>query len=132
MIRGEIAAHRIYEDDHCIAILDIGPISQGHALVIPKEPAATLDALSDDAAAAVGRVLPRISRAILKVTGATDFNVLQNNGASAMQSVPHVHFHIIPRFADRADGPGLEAQWRPGSPDAEETAELGRRIARLL
>ncbi len=79
------------------------PIARGHTLVIPKEPAATLDQLSDDAAAAIGRVLPRIARAVLAATGATAFNVLQNNGTLAHQAVLHVHFHVIPKHDD--DGP---------------------------
>ena len=61
IINGEIPCHRVYEDDAVLAFLDINPLSDGHTLVIPKEPAATLDALSDDSAAAVGRVLPRIA-----------------------------------------------------------------------
>ena len=130
IIRQEIPAHRLYEDEHCIAILDIAPLSPGHTLVIPKEPAVTLDQLSDSAAAGIGRALPRISRAILKVTGATAYNVLQNNGPDASQSVPHVHFHIIPRSPDNSAGLGL--QWKTTSPDAETLAELGRKIARLL
>lgn len=132
MIRGEIDAHKIYEDDFVIAILDIGPLSEGHALVIPKEPAATIDVLSDDHAAAVGRVLPRITRAIQKVTGATAVNILQNNGAPAGQAVDHVHFHIVPRYVDRAEGVGLLVDWKPGSLSQEEALELGKQIKRLL
>ncbi len=132
IIRGEIPANRVYEDEHCIAILDIGPLSEGHTLVIPKEPAETLGRLSDGAAAAVGKVLPRICRAVMEATGATDYNILQNNGQAAMQSVPHVHFHIIPKFPDRNPGGGLGMKWDATTPDAEETAALGRRIARLL
>src|SRR3954471_16981926 len=109
IVRGEIPCHRVYEDDHVLAFLDVNPISRGHTLVIPKEPAATIDALSDDAAAAIGRVLPRISRAVLAATGATAFNILQNNGADAHQAVFHVHFHIIPKHAD---GSGLGIGWK--------------------
>src|SRR3982074_3696479 len=90
IIRGEIPCHKVYEDDFVLAFLDINPLSPGHTLVIPKEPIATLDALSDEASAAIGRVLPRISRAVLRATGAKDFNVLQNNGAAAHQAVFHV------------------------------------------
>src|SRR4029077_1040642 len=105
--------HKVYEDELVFAFLDINPLSPGHTLVIPKEQVATLDALSDESAAAVGRVLPRISRAVLRATGASDFNVLQNNGAAAHQAVFHVHFHIIPRL----DGGGPGIGWgrpRPG------------------
>jgi histidine triad (HIT) family protein len=100
IIRGEIPCHKVYEDDHVLAFLDIGPLSEGHTLVIPKEPAVTLDQLSDESAAALGRVLPRICRAVLAETGARAYNVLQNNGESAHQVVEHVHFHVIPtRFS---------------------------------
>ena len=109
ILRGEIPCHKLYEDEHVLAFLDINPLSPGHALVIPKEPAVTLDELSDDAAAAIGRVLPRLSRAVLKATGARDFNILQNNGAAAHQAVFHVHFHIIPKLAD---GRGLGVGWK--------------------
>ncbi len=114
ILAGTIPCHRVYEDDQVLAFLDVGPLSKGHTLVIPKEPAETLDKLSDDAAAAVGRVLPRIARAVLAATGATSFNVLQNNGAAAHQSVFHVHFHIIPRVDDK----GLELEW-----DTEKLAD---------
>jgi histidine triad (HIT) family protein len=97
IIRGEIPCHKVYEDDLVFAFLDIGPISHGHTLVIPKEPAKTLDALSDDSAAAIGRVLPRLCRAVMQATETSDYNILQNNGAPAHQAVPHVHFHIIPK-----------------------------------
>src|SRR5262245_31190092 len=111
IMRGEIPCHRVYEDEHVLAFLDVNPVSRGHTLVIPKEPAATLDQLSDEASAAIGRVLPRISRAVLAATGAVAFNVLQNNGPSAHQAVFHVHFHIIPKHAD---GSGLGIGWPAG------------------
>jgi histidine triad (HIT) family protein len=111
ILRGEIPCHKLYEDDHVLAFLDIFPVSRGHCLVIPKEPAETLDRLSDDAAAAIGRVLPRLSRAVLAATGATSFNVLQNNGSAAHQAVLHVHFHIIPKHDD---GTGLGVGWKSG------------------
>lgn len=97
ILRGEIPCHRVYEDDRVLAFLDVGPLSKGHTLVIPKEPAATLDQLSDESAAAIGRVLPRLCRAVMKATGTTAYNVLQNNGSDAHQAVFHVHFHIIPK-----------------------------------
>jgi len=127
ILRGEIPCHRIYEDAAVLAFLDVNPLSRGHTLVIPKEPAETLDQLSDDAAAAVGRVLPRIARAVLAATGARAFNVLQNNGAEAHQAVFHVHFHIIPRFDD---GSGLGIEWKPTR--LEGGAELARSIAAKL
>ena len=129
IIAGEIPCHRVYEDDKVLAFLDIGPLSTGHTLVIPKEPAETLDQLSDDSAAALGRVLPRLSRAVLRATGAQDFNVLQNNGAAAHQAVGHVHFHIIPKFSD---GAGLGIDWPAGSLSPEDGDRLVQAIAAQL
>ncbi len=128
IIRGEIPCHRVYEDERVFAFLDVGPLSEGHTLVIPKEAAATLDQLSDESAAALGRVLPRLCRAVMKATGATAYNVLQNNGAAAHQAVFHVHFHIIPKIAES----GLGITWRPGALDAARGRDLAARIAALV
>jgi histidine triad (HIT) family protein len=128
IIRGEIPCHRVYEDEKVLAFLDVGPLSPGHTLVIPKEPAASLDQLSDESAAAVGRVLPRLCRAVMQATGASAYNVLQNNGSAAHQAVFHVHFHIIPKL----DGAGLGIEWRPGSLEAARGKELAARIAALV
>jgi histidine triad (HIT) family protein len=127
ILRGEIPCHRVYEDDNVLAFLDVNPLSRGHVLVIPKEPAATLDQLSDDAAAACGRVLPRLARAVLAATGARAFNVLQNNGADAHQAVFHVHFHIIPKLDD---GSGLGLEWNARK--LSDGAELAKSIAAQL
>ena len=125
IIQGEIPCHRVFEDDRVFAFLDINPLSPGHTLVVPKEPAGTLDQLSDESAAAVGRVLPRIARAVLDTTGATAYNVLQNNGRSAHQAVAHVHFHIIPKMDD---GRGLSIGWTPGDLSKEDGAKLAEEI----
>lgn len=119
IINGQIPAHKVYEDEHVLAFLDIQPLSQGHTLVIPKEAAETLDQLSDDSAAALGRVLPRICRAIVKATGTQDYNILQNNGKMAHQAVFHVHFHIIPK-PNHSDGLGID--W-PAKPVEAKLAE---------
>lgn len=129
IIAGEIPCHKVYEDDRVLAFLDINPLSKGHTLVIPKEAAATLDELSDESAAAIGRVLPRLCRAVLAATGASAFNVLQNNGAEAHQAVFHVHFHIIPK---EDDGTGLGIGWRTMKLDADEGRILARTIADKL
>lgn len=118
ILSGEIPCHKVYEDDHVLAFLDIGPLCPGHLLVIPKERKAYLHELSDEAAAAIGRVLPRLSRAMMAATGATDYNILQNNGSRAHQVVMHVHFHVIPRCGDQGLGIGWNAKSLPS-----ETAE---------
>jgi histidine triad (HIT) family protein len=128
IIAGEIPAHRLYEDEKVLAILDIGPLSRGHTLVIPKEPAETLDKLSDESAAALGRVLPRLCRAVIAATGVTHYNVLENNGRGAHQLVQHVHFHIIPKPNDRE---GLGVGW-PASTLDGDAAELAASIRAAL
>ncbi|HXA92426.1 MAG TPA: HIT family protein [Steroidobacteraceae bacterium] len=116
ILAGQIPAHKIYEDDRVLAFLDIAPLSRGHTLVIPKEPAETLGELSDESAAALGRVLPRICRALVAVTGVREYNVLENNGAGAHQAVRHVHFHIIPK-PDSSRGLGIG--WPAAALDAD-------------
>ena len=120
ILAGEIPCHRVYEDDHVLAFLDISPVSVGHTLVIPKERAAHLHELSAESASAIGRVLPRLCRAVMRATGATAYNVLQNNGRAAHQVVMHVHFHIIPKLGGR----GLGLGWEQGSLAPEEAARL--------
>lgn len=129
ILRGEIPSHKVYEDEQVLAFLDVNPLSRGHTLVIPKDPVETLDQLSDEAAAAIGRVLPRITRAVLAATGATAFNVLQNNGALAHQAVRHVHFHIIPKHDD---GTGLGVGWKASALDASDGQALAQQIAAKL
>lgn len=129
IIDGEIPCHKVYEDDLVIAFLDINPFSTGHTLVVPKEASRTLDKLSDESSGALGRVLPRISRAVLSATGAEEFNVIQNNGPNAFQSVFHVHFHIIPKLKD---GRGLTFPFRSSPINHEEAEKLAKSIRELL
>jgi len=128
ILDGEIPCHKIYEDDHVLAFLDIGPLSRGHTLVIPKERKAFLHELSDASCAAIGRVLPRLARAVMRVSKASAYNVLQNNGAAANQSVFHVHFHIIPRTPDA----GLELGWDPTSLSPAAGAALAQELRTAL
>jgi histidine triad (HIT) family protein len=128
ILAGDIPCHKVYEDDRVLAFLDINPLAEGHTLIIPKETAETLDKLSDDSAAAIGRVMPRIARAIMAATGTKEYNVLQNNGRGAHQAVFHVHFHIIPRQG----GAGLGIGWRPKPFDQTDAAALAQKIAEHL
>jgi histidine triad (HIT) family protein len=124
ILDGEIPCHRVYEDEQVLAFLDVGPLSRGHTLVIPKERKAFLHELSDEQAAAIGRVLPRLARAVMQATGATAYNVLQNNGSAAHQAVFHVHFHIIPRM----DQEGLGLRWDASQLDDEDARVLAKAI----
>jgi len=129
IIRGEIPCFKVYEDEHALAFLDVNPLSRGHTLVIPKEAAVTLDQLSSESAAVIGRVLPAICKAVLEATGATAYNVLQNNGALAHQDVQHVHFHIIPKYDD---GAGLGVGWGATPLDMNGAGALAEAIAQRL
>ena len=128
ILDGEIPCHRVYEDDQVLAFLDINPLAPGHTLVIPKERQAYIHELSDESSAAIGRVLPRLARAIMSATGATAYNILQNNGSSAHQAVFHVHFHIIPRLGQQ----GLGIGWRPGSLDSNNASVLLNKLHTAL
>lgn len=129
IIIGEIPCHKVYEDDRVFAFLDINPLSPGHTLVVPKEPAPSLGELTDESAAAIGRALPRLCRAVQRATGASACNVLQNNGALAHQAVFHVHFHIIPKCS--ADD-GLGVVWPAGKLESSAGAAMARTIAAEL
>lgn len=128
ILAGDIPCHRVYEDDHVLAFLDVNPLSEGHTLVIPKESKAHLHELSEESSAAIGRVLPRLCQAVLEATGASAYNVLQNNGASAHQAVMHVHFHIIPKIGDS----GLGIGWKARSLDDDRARELVEKMRSAL
>lgn len=129
IVSGEIPCHKIYEDSYVLAFLDIFPVARGHTLVIPKVHAETLDQLDEAHAAAVGRALPKICRAVTRAVGVADYNILQNNGVAAHQAVFWVHFHIIPRHED---GSGLGIEWNAGKLGDAEAAELRTHIAEYL
>ena len=121
ILDGEIPCHRVYEDEHAFAFLDIGPLSRGHTLVIPRERVAGLHELTPEAAAGVGRALALVTAAVMKATGTKAYNILLNTGPTAGQEVMHAHFHIIPKHAD---GTGLHKQWSPGTLDATDAEQL--------
>jgi histidine triad (HIT) family protein len=120
IVRGEIPAAKVYEDDLTLAFLDINPASRGHTLVISKQELPGLLDLSPELLAAVAHTTQRVARALSAVLQPDGFNVIQNNGAAAGQTVFHYHVHIIPRWS----GDGALAPWRPGQVSAEEINEL--------
>jgi histidine triad (HIT) family protein len=125
IMHGDVPCHKLYEDSQVFAFLDILPLARGHTLVIPREPAATMAQLSEESAAALGRVLPRLTRVLQETLGTSAFNILQNNTSLAYQSVPHVHFHIIPKFEAAT---GLRLVWEPGVLIPEEAEELSSKV----
>lgn len=96
ILRGELPAIKVYEDDQVLAFMDIMPQADGHTLVIPKSPAVTLLDLAPDAAAYTIQIVQKIAKAIEKGLGAKGIVLMQLSGAAAGQTVPHVHFHLIP------------------------------------
>ncbi|HXV65922.1 MAG TPA: HIT family protein [Nitrosopumilaceae archaeon] len=101
IIQGKKQGHFIYEDENHVAFLDKYPIDHGHSLVLPRE---HYEKVTDMTAANVGELfskIPKIAKAIIKITKADAFSMAQNNGRAAKQIVPHVHVHIIPRFNDK-------------------------------
>lgn len=96
IIRGEIPAIKVYEDDQVLAFMDIMPQADGHTLVIPKTPAVTLLDLPADAAAYTIQIAQKIAKAIEVGLDAKGIVLMQLSGAAAGQTVPHVHFHLIP------------------------------------
>jgi len=110
IVAGEIPCAELLADEAALAFVDIGPLAEGHTLLIPKAHYETLDQMPADLAASVLRHLPALAAAVKKATGCEAFNVLQNNGPLAHQVVPHVHFHIIPR----SPGGRFQFNWPAG------------------
>ena len=102
IIEGKRFGFIIFEDDNHVAILDKYPIDTGHSLVITKKPYEKITDMPKKEVAELFSLVPQIANAILKATDAVAFSIAQNNGKEAKQIVPHVHVHIIPRYADKA------------------------------
>ena len=98
ILRGEIPAHRVFEDETILAIMDAFPQSRGHVLVIPKAASRNLLDADEAAMAAVAPYLPKLARAVKTATGADGLRLVQYNEAAAGQTVFHLHFHLIPIY----------------------------------
>jgi histidine triad (HIT) family protein len=128
ILDGQIPATKVFQDDACLAFLDIGPVADGHVLLVSADHVESIDGLSPDQAAAVLRNLPALVAAVRAATGCQGVNVLQNNGRIAGQLVPHVHFHIIPRTpGDKFDYTWPAGKYPPGRAD-----QLARAIREAL
>lgn len=107
IVRKEIPAAIVYEDDLFIGFLDINPRSKGHTLIVPKEHFERYDDVPEHIQEGLGKVLHAVSKQLVEKLDATGFNILSNNGESAGQVVKHLHFHILPRYGKK--GHSLEA-----------------------
>jgi len=128
IVAGEIPSLKVFEDSSVFAFLDIGPLAEGHLLVIPKKHFVSLSEMSDEDITGVTRHLPRLGRTVVEAVSAEGYNVLQNNGKVAGQEVQHVHFHIIPRKASD----GLGYRWNASKYPEGKAEEVRRRIQEML
>lgn len=124
IIAGDIPSFKLYEDDYSFAFMDINPASEGHALVIPKEHAANIYAVSDEAIAATVKTAKKIAAAINSTLKPQGLNLVQCNGPAAAQSVMHFHMHVLPRSA----GDELKLNWGIVPGDMDAIGELAARI----
>ena len=128
ILRGEIPAHKVFEDDAVLAMMDLFPQSRGHMLVLPKAASRNLLDADPDALASAVQRLPRLTRALQAATGADGIRLAQFNEAPAGQTVFHLHFHLIPIY----EGVPLRAGHGVSQADAGELAELARAVAAKL
>ena len=127
IIRGELPCIKVFEDGETLAFMDIMPQVDGHVLVIPKEHAATLLELSPEGACACIRTVQHLARAVKQAMQVPGVLIVQVNGAQAGQTVPHVHFHVMPRRSNEALRPHVAQTEAPG-----KLRDLARKIVAAL
>ncbi|MBQ7954728.1 MAG: HIT family protein [Lachnospiraceae bacterium] len=121
---GDIPSKTIYEDEMFKVILDLGPATKGHALILPKEHADNLYELPEETAGAAMKLAKKLSVQMKDKLGADGFNLVQNNGEVAGQTVMHFHLHLIPRYQND----GQRIGWTPGEPTQEELEDIRQKI----
>lgn len=122
---GEIPSKTLYEDNEFRVILDLGPATKGHALILPREHAGNLYDLPERTAADAMVLAQRMARIMAEKLQCDGLNLIQNNGEAAGQTVHHFHLHLIPRYID--DGQSIN--WKPGKPTQEELEATRKLIA---
>ena len=123
IIEGNESGHIIYEDEKHVVILDKYQIDHGHSLVITRHPYEKITDMPKEEVAELFSLVPKIASVILKTTGAVAFSIAQNNGKEAKQIIPHVHVHVIPRYANKG------TVWtKRGIPSNSELEELSHEI----
>ncbi len=125
IIAGELPSTKIYENDTTLAFMDIGPIAKGHVLVVPKKHREMITDTEPEILAGIMTVTKMVSQAQIDGMNADGVNITQANGAVAGQVVPHLHFHVIPRFKDD----GVDFNWQAQNySDNEEMIEFAEKI----
>ena len=128
MVLGQIPVTKIYEDDAVLAFLDIGPISDGHTLVIPKQHYEKVDECPPELLGQVASRIGKIAGAVANAMDSDGYNVLCNNGRAAGQVVDHLHFHIIPRI----NGDGVFNKWPSYKYDDGKIEKIAEQIRKNL
>ncbi len=126
LANGDIPTNSIYEDDKFNVILDNGPATKGHSLILPKDHADNLFELPEETAADAMKLARKLGKHIMDTLGADGLNIVQNNGPVAGQTVMHFHLHIIPRY----EGDGQKILWAPTSPSAEELTQVKEQLSK--
>ena len=121
---GEIPSKTLYEDPEFRVILDLGPATKGHALILPKEHAGDLYELPEESAAKAMTLAQKIGKTMVQKLHCDGLNLVQNNGEAAGQTVRHLHLHLIPRYVN--DGQSIN--WKPGKPSDEELEAIRKTI----
>ena len=124
IINGEIPSHVLYEDEQFKVILDVNPATKGHALILPKEHYANLYELPEETAADAMKLAQRMMRKMTEKLDCDGFNIVQNNGEAAGQTVFHFHMHLIPRYKN--DGDILK--YIAGDPGPEELERIKKTL----
>jgi len=128
IVAGSIPCTKVYEDAHVLSFLDIGPISPGHTLLVPKKHYGAIMEMPAGEVAALFEPVAALAAAVRTAVGAEGINVLQNNGPTAGQVVPHLHIHLIPRWPDD----GLGFRWPAREADVAVLARQAEAIRALL
>ena len=128
IIAGQVPCIKVYENDHVLAFLDIGPISEGHVLLIPKQHICSVDQADYEIMVEIAKVLPMLAGSIKSAMCADGYNVLCNNGASAGQVVSHLHIHIIPRN----ENDGVFNRWPSFQYPADKAEAIAEKIRRNI
>lgn len=128
IVRGDIEAEVVLEDDRTLSFMDINPIADGHALVVPKAHARDLHAIAGEDLQAVVVSAQRVAAAVQRAVRPGGLNLLQANGPAAGQSVPHFHMHIVPRH----EGDDLKLCWEHKPGDRDRIAEIAAAVRKCV
>ncbi len=128
IVAGQVPCFKLFEDAETLAFMDINPVHDGHALVIPKAHFATVFDIAPEAVAAVARAGAKVAKAVNQAVAPDGLNLIQANGKGAAQSVAHFHIHVLPRRL----GDGLLVNWAPTPGEMARIGEVAERIRRFL